>query len=339
MSRLAAIRKQHERKTSGNFSDRHYFVNFDALKGAGPNGQDIKTYRAKQGQNFILILPPHDADAYFGQEIFVHRNIGPNNDAFLCPQRMRDLTCPICETWQELRNEGVDYEELRELSCLPPRWLFWIVDMTSEETMALGPQLFETCQTVNDEILGLCIDPRSGEEFDLSDPEERVDVAFWRQGESLNTRYSRFKLEERQVWDNSWLEFPTFDDVLVFAEYETINESFGGKSVPQGSDEESTTARRPSPDVEGRDGVAERRSDAAEDENAVDVERERSSRAPSRESFRKPSRAPKDKTGRRLGSFDEAAEDAPGDDGSESDTSGSRSPVVDRIRKRINSDD
>jgi len=208
--------------------------------------EGIKIYRAKAGENFISIVPPPDEDSYFGLEIFAHFNVGVSNQAFLCPRMMADDPCPLCEESLRLRrsNEDVDERILKTLNPFPHRFLFWIVDASSAETEKLGVQLYDAPMTVNDEILALSKDRKTGQLIDISDAVDGKVLAFDRVGTGIQTKYKGFGLEDREPLLESWLNAAVeLEQVIVIATYDEIKKAWDGGEVEEPDDAQDELAK------------------------------------------------------------------------------------------------
>ena len=255
MSRLSAIAQlSKERNQSGG--GRKFHINMDVLSSGGDGGSEIKLYRAKQGDNFLRVLPPHDPEQYFGYEYYAHRNIGINNNTFMCPQRMQGTACPVCELYQKKKASGLfegddGYKALRSLLSTPRRWLFFVIDTSSDTTTAMGTWLWDAPNSLNDEILTLSKNPRTGEFIDISSIDDPRDFHFCRSGERLRTKYSGSSIESGAEPDETWFEFPLFEDIIVMPSYEEMLTALGAEYdwTPDGgsSAPRSSTSRMPAP--------------------------------------------------------------------------------------------
>jgi len=225
MGRVEAVQRAAKESSEGSYGPkRAWYVDSDILEKLG-----IDAYKAKVGTNFLRIIPPENPDEYFGMRVFVHFNIGPNNDAYLCPKLMKNERCPLCERRDALLAKEADKEVLKMYSCFPPRYLFFIVDVSSKETEEKGPQIYDAPQGVNEEILGLSKDRRTGEIIDISDPDKGKVLIFDRKGtKAQNTRYSAFELEEGDPVPDDWLAIPTFGEVLKYATTEELEKALAG---------------------------------------------------------------------------------------------------------------
>jgi len=255
--RMSAIEKEQKTKESGNYGiERKWYIDQDALDKHG-----IEQYKAKVSTNFLSIVPPPDPDAYFGLRIFVHYNIGPNKDAFLCPRMMLGERCCICERQDQLKAAEADADVVKALGCFPPRYLFLAVDESSAETSEKGPQLYDAPQTINNEILGLSKNRKTGESIDISDPENGKMLVFDRVGTSAtNTRYSAFELDKREPLADEWLKVPDISELLYFASEEEMMKSLSAsvrKSEPAEEEGGSRSGRRGAVEPSARRGRGE----------------------------------------------------------------------------------
>jgi hypothetical protein len=231
---MDAIKGEEKQREQGGYGiPRKWYVKSEVLDKIGR-----KQYKAGEGDNFLAIIPPPNPDKYFGLKIFVHYNIGPNNDAYLCKKMMKGEKCPLCERREQLKAVEAEESLVKALSCFPPRYLFWVVNMKTPETEGEGVQLYDAPQTINDEILGLSRNKRTHEMLDISDPDKGKVLVFERKGlKALNTEYKAFSLEDREPLPDKWLIEHELEEVLHYATDEEMLASLG-TSVRKGPDGE-----------------------------------------------------------------------------------------------------
>lgn len=225
MSRLDTIKNEAKERAEGGFGGvkRKWYVDQEKLEKLG-----MKQYKAKQGTNFLSIVPPEDATKYFGLKVFIHFDIGANHDAYLCPKMMKGEKCILCERREQLKNQEAEKELLKAFSCFPPRYLFIVIDRASKETEAIGPQLYDAPQGINDEILGLSKDRRTGEVIDISDIDNGRMLVYDRTGKgATSTRYSAFELEKQDALSDEWLDVPAIEELLHYGTQEEMATSMG----------------------------------------------------------------------------------------------------------------
>ena len=93
-----------------------------------------KVWNVKDKSHKVRLLPVHPVDNinFYGMTVHVHTNVGVNGDQFLCPKRMKNMNCPICEHQTALWDTEPDMAK----DLYPQtRYLVWMVDL---EYGALG---------------------------------------------------------------------------------------------------------------------------------------------------------------------------------------------------------
>lgn len=259
MGRMDAINR--EISSAGKRAGKQ-FMDFDRLE------QDwgVKLYKPADGDNFIRIIPPLDDNKYFGQKVFVHYSIGPNNSSYLCLSQMSNKPCPICQERDRIQKLGAEQEELRALNAWPARYVYLVVDTTSAEKIREGVKVFVAPNQINEAILSLSKDPRTGRVIDISDSKDGHDIYFKRTGKDLQTRYSGYRLEELSDVPEKVLaqidDMPDLEDFLLFPTYEELKEAMEGGVGRK--DEEEAPARRGR--TEETEAPARRRSEPEEEE-------------------------------------------------------------------------
>jgi flagellar biosynthesis GTPase FlhF len=269
MGRAEAIKTAKRDATTRSLKSYNY-VDEAVLERLG-----ISQYKAKDGDNFLYIVPPQDPEAYFAREIWKHSNIGVDGITFLCPQKMWGKRCPICEDILKLKKEDGQEDLIKELRP-NQRYLFFVVDVASSDAERKGVQWYDAPIGVNDGIVKLSVDKRTGAIVDVSDPEQGFNVLFEKTGKNKMTRYGAFELEARKrPAKKDWLDVPDFEKVLKVAEYDIISSVYRGMGAASSSEEaadvtEVSTERR------------QRARTAESESTAVEPEREDTSRRESR---------------------------------------------------------
>lgn len=219
----------------------------------------FKTFNPKAGDHDIRILPPTWEDATsFGFEVWQHYQIGPDGGTYICLHKMKGEACPICDERQ--RAERAGDEDLAQALKPGKRVAMWVVDRGAEKE---GPKLWMAPWTLERDMCALAIDKKSGEVYQLDNPEEGYDVSFSVQGEKLQKKYVGLQIARRpsplhddedkmQEWLDYIVENPV-PDCLVYREAEYLEEILGagvetkGKedSRPKGKarDEDKTTGK------------------------------------------------------------------------------------------------
>jgi hypothetical protein len=146
-------RKAEERKARDRFENRD---------GGGFNGRrvlDLSSiggykkelfWKPKEGLNKIDIVPfvaktnniPGTKAGFtdFVLDVYVHRNVGPKKDSFVCPARTYGKACPICEERDELRGDSNADEEKLEALRPKQRVFYNVIDLMKKDSPV---QIFE----------------------------------------------------------------------------------------------------------------------------------------------------------------------------------------------------
>jgi hypothetical protein len=149
----------------------------------------IDVWRPKEGDNDIRILPPTwDNAEHYGYQIWVHYGIGPNEGTYLCPARMVNKRCPICDAMREARANS-DEEEEKQLKP-SERFVVYVVDRNADKKEAMRARAFSMSWTMDRDINALRVMKKTGEVLDIDDPNEGFDISFGRTGTTpTNTKY------------------------------------------------------------------------------------------------------------------------------------------------------
>lgn len=205
---------------------------------------DVSVYKIKGGENCIRILPPTwDNHEHCGYEVFVHSFIGPNNATFLCPAKMKNERCPVCEAAEEAKRSG-DSDEAYALQA-KKRVLFWIIDRDSEED---GPIILDAGWQMDRDMFALCVKKRSGKVLLVDHPDTGHDITFKRQGEGVKTRYFGYQIEPEQtpIFDDGEQQDKVLEEImdkpipslLVFRDAEYIEKVLSGAASSDEDDED-----------------------------------------------------------------------------------------------------
>jgi gp32 DNA binding protein like len=185
--------------------------------------------------NSIRILPRdarEDADHY-GQDVWVHYNVGPERGSVICPYKMANEPCPVCEEHAKAERRGDDEDTLRQLKA-SRRVLVWLIDRKNEEQ---GPVLWAMPWTVDRDISKACKDRETGSFYFPEDPQEGYDVYFDRSGTPPRVEYGGFQLSRKpNSVSEKILEFISQNplmETLRFRGYDEIKMMFEGASRQQ----------------------------------------------------------------------------------------------------------
>ncbi len=196
--------------------------------------EEIKMFVPKEGGkgNIIRILPPTWENAeHYGYDVYIHFGIGAENSAFLCPKKMKNKPCPICEELNRAQKEKMPEEYIASLE-VTKRVLMYVIDRKNEED---GPLLWSAAWTIDKDIAKRSRDKRTGEYRELDRVDSGHDVIIDREGTGLKTKYSiEIDREPTPLSDDDrlveeWLDYITenpIPDILVYRDYDYIKEVF-----------------------------------------------------------------------------------------------------------------
>ncbi|WVW36973.1 hypothetical protein vBValSR12Z_73 [Vibrio phage vB_ValS_R12Z] len=216
--------------------------------------EGIKMYKPKKGDNAIRILPATWEDPeHYALDVHIHYGVGADEERVLALHEMLGEDDPIRDMRMEYEADG--NKEMAK-ACRPGRaCAMWIVDMDNE---AEGPQMYLAPPTVDAGIAQVSIDKRSGEMFDIDDPENGYEVYFTKQGEGMNTKYVGFQLARTpSEVDEEHLDYAIdnpIPDCLVYLEYEEIEKMIAGWTpTPRGKGGKDDKGKEKQKSYRGRD--------------------------------------------------------------------------------------
>lgn len=236
----------------------------------------IKMFKANDGDNTLRILPPTwDNPEHFGYDVHVHFGIGPDEQAYLCLEKMKGEKCPICEERKRAVHDGDE----KYADTLKPmrRVLIAVIDRDNEKE---GPQAWAMPWGIDRDLCKLVIDKKSGEVLPIDDPENGYDIEFSKQGSGIKTKYVGLAIARREsdLGNEKWLDFMVdnpLPDCLQYYTFDHIQNVFGGgSSNSRGNNDDDDLTQEQERDLrkaergEGRNGG--RRSTRGEDDYSWD---------------------------------------------------------------------
>ncbi len=209
--------------------------------------KDVKIYRAKQGANLLRILPPGWPKArHFGLYVKIHRDVGPDNRAYLCTRENESSPykqCPVCEALYKLGPKAT--QEDRKLLRSVDNVVYYVIDRDNEKD---GVQVWMTSPATDSEIAAQMVNRRTKSVLNIVEPENGYDIEFTRTGTTRNnTRYRGYQimresspLSDSDKWFDEWLD-TVFDkplpSILNFYSPEHIEKVFYGKAKEEVTEE------------------------------------------------------------------------------------------------------
>lgn len=174
------------------------------------------------GRRFTANSLQHNMD------LWVHQNVGVNNDQVVCLAKTFGMACPICEEKARREAQGAQYEELKVFNpkrrCL---YNIWIHDASRTEE-SKGVQILEIAHfTLEKNLVDIAKNPITGQMTVFADPDNGKHVCFTRKGTGqTNTTYSGHQFIDRQhpIPDaileqaedlTTLIDIPTYDEVAA----------------------------------------------------------------------------------------------------------------------------
>ena len=163
----------------------------------------------------------------YNLDLWVHQNVGVNNDQVVCLTKTFGRPCPICEERAKREAQGATFDELKVFNpkrrCL---YNIWIHDTARSEENK-GVQILEIAHfTLERNLINIAKHPITGKLTQFADPDNGKLICFTRKGTGVkNTTYEGHQLLERQINPipdqileqsedlTQLVEIPTYEDV------------------------------------------------------------------------------------------------------------------------------
>ena len=203
-------------------------INFFKVDKAGSRLIDVMPYIMKTNGRYA-----DKGEPYWEKTFWTHRNVGPNNDMVICPNKTAGKKCPICEHRASMTNNADADED--ELKALAPkeRQIFLVKDPKDVER---GLQVWD----VSPFLFGNLLESRI-ENADEDEEDDWDSFADLEQGSTLRLTFnektfagnkffevSSIDLKPRKVQysDSDIDEHPCLDDLLVIKDYDDLKKLF-----------------------------------------------------------------------------------------------------------------
>lgn len=265
-----------------------------ASSGAGdydsPFKREIRLWKPKEGKNVVRILPrtwdDESGPPHWAFEVYLHYDIGPDNAAYLCPLKMQEQECPVCNERNRLASEGDERgaSDLRASKAM----MAYIIDRNNE---AEGVQLWRMpWSSIHNEISDRSED-EDGELLKIDHPDDGYDITFKRTGTMKKTTYTSVDIDRRSspltdddVLYDEWLDFieeHPIPGILNFYSTEYIEKVFAGTKADSGDEDEDDIEEeyRPRRRRKGRSELDEEELDDEEEDEDEDEEEYRPRRS------------------------------------------------------------
>lgn len=199
---------------------------------------EVEYFSPKAGDNTVRVLPPTwEGARHYGLDLFLHYGIGPDESAYLCPDKMNGDKCPLCE--ERATASGAGEEDLAKALQPKGRVLVWVID---RKESSKGPLIWSMPAGLDKDIVNAAVDKSTGEIYNIDDPSENgYDVYFKREGEGIKTKYNGIQvarkpspLSDDAAEADKWLDYVgkhPLDSLLDFRDYETLQAAYAGTTV------------------------------------------------------------------------------------------------------------
>ncbi len=187
-----------------------------------PWKDQVTMFKVSDGTNKVRILPPTwENPTHYGYDAWVHYGIGADKGSYMCPKKMGEGDCQICELAGELRRDG---DEKGADNCKPTRRVAcWIINRKAPEE---GPLFWSMPWTVDRDFAAVADDDESGEMLVVDHPEDGYDLSFKREGQGRNTKYGAIKIartaspiSEDEDEQDGWIDFVVDNPVPEMLNY------------------------------------------------------------------------------------------------------------------------
>lgn len=215
------------------------------------NNTNTAVVKLEEGKNNIRIVPyVHDMEMPF-QELHFHYGVG--GKSFLCPKRMKNEDCPICEmateAWSDFTNTSDESSKEVFKKLVSTLRVFIPIVVRGEEDQgvrwwAVSPR------TTYKQILEI-VKNAMGEGVDITDPAEGIDLIVrvekgyngWLVPESIQTAMKPSKLTDANKVDELLNTVTSIDDLYSYREVSEMKEALSN-FVNESSDENNEDGKR-----------------------------------------------------------------------------------------------
>lgn len=276
-------------------------VNVFNVKTAGRREIEIAGYIVGKGN-------PHadPGEIHPERTFYTHKNVGVNEDTYICPAKTSGKKCPICQYVAKLKADGADKKEY-EAFYPKERQLWWVWDHSEPDK---GWQLWD----ISYHLFG----KQLVEEVKNSDEEEGLDF-FYDLAEGMTLRLGfkektfngktftevssiRFKPRDKPLPKGTTAKLACLDDLLIIHDYAKLKAIFlqeDGSDEVDSEEAEDRPNRRPAPADDDDDTPppkAKRKPAPVDDDDDEPAPKAKKRPAPADDDDDEPAPAPKKKS-------------------------------------------
>lgn len=254
MTNEEKLLKQMEKRIKESYDRKDSFGMF----GSYFKDPNTPLWRAKEGEHLLDLVPspvgafnPHvkKGDSAYVLDVWIHFDVGVNDDHFVCLKSTFGKACPICEHQKQMKSEE-GYNEAEAKALYPKRrCIYNIICYDTEKEEDKGIQVWEVAHFFMEKHLTtLAKDPRSGETIPFAMYNEMgKSISFTRSGSGAkNTSYIGHRFVDRDYSIPKELRNEAFclDELIKVPTYDEVYESFWGQTVSKEEDKEEKTEKK-----------------------------------------------------------------------------------------------
>ncbi len=189
-----------------------------------------------------------EGETAWSLEVHVHREVGPNNKQFICPQRMIDEACPVCEAQAEMKEDSDTDEDAIKALYPKLRRLFIVRDMAEPEKKYLWetPHYKGFGEMLDDLINELDEGAKEETFYDPSEDGFNLKVYFVEDSFGKGKKQTKFTACKRVSFvertealeDADEADQPCLDDLMIIQDYDDIKAAFEATGGDDDEDED-----------------------------------------------------------------------------------------------------
>ena len=271
------------RRTKESYDRREDTGRFKSfLTDTTPDGTDVTFWRPKPGEHTVDIIPyiagasdpskTPKGDPTYVLDVFVHRSIGPTQDAVICPATNYGEPCPICEYQSKLReDEEVDDDKIKSLYP-SRRCVYNVLVHDTKEEAEKGIQVWECAHYFMERhLIRLAKRGKKGKSTAVggvatfADPWEGSQIFFEIMAKGDKRSYEGHELVERDYDLEEYLDDAVcLDELIIDYSYQEIKEKLFAGLAADDFDPEEQEEGEASEAVEEEEGEGEESVDPNE---------------------------------------------------------------------------
>ena len=217
-------------------------------------GVKIQKWFPKAGEHMINIIPyiagennPNQQKGYAAHvlDVWVHQRVGPSGTSHVCLLKNFKQPCPICDLQREMRKEGYDEEDIKNLQP-KRRTIYNVVVLDTLEEESKGIQIWEVAHWFMEKhLVQLAKNPKGGGFILFQCPDTGKSIAWTIEnpgGTNINYTGHRFIDRDTEVTDDQLESAHILDEIIHIPSYEELLEVAKSINEDAGSEEDEEVA-------------------------------------------------------------------------------------------------